>query len=630
MSNAPGSSRIGVEKAEVTDKQLRKALNVFDIAYLVIGAVIGSGWLFGSLYAASVAGPAAIISWILGGVFLMFVAFSFAELGGMIPKSGSIVRYPQYSHGSLTSYILAWAYFLGAITVPPAEAEAVVTYMSSYVPGLTVSGVLTLLGGIVAFAFLTFFFLLNYFGVHVMGKTNTGVGWWKLLIPILTVAFLIGLFFHPANFTGMPGGFVPYGWAPVFMALPTTGIVFAYLGFRQGVEYGGEAKNPQRDLPLGTVLGFLTCMAIYILLQVAFIGAIDWSKLNLKPGDWADLTSTVLSSGPFYEIMKVSGVAILAAFAIVLLIDAIVSPSGTGWIYTGTSARTFYGMAADGHLPDWFLQLNRWKVPKWATIAAWLVGALFLIPYPAWVYIATFISSTTVLTYVVVGSTLVVLRKTAPNAPRPFKLPAAYVFGALAFIFAYLIPYWSGFTTMWGVTALVLAGLPMFFMYTSVNRFGVKRANAVILGVIYWIILALSTWFLIYQDIIVPYNAASASGSALPFGMKYVVPFMTYWVLMLVVTVIFILIINMWANEEGKQHIKAGWWVIGLLFSVLLLDFFGPFSVWTSPPLPFPWDTITAAIVALALFIWSVYSGIPTRDLEVVLREMGVIKEERK
>ena len=111
MSNAPGSSRIGVEKAEVTDKQLRKALNVFDIAYLVIGAVIGSGWLFGSLYAASVAGPAAIISWILGGVFLMFVAFSFAELGGMIPKSGSIVRYPQYSHGSLTSYILAWAYY---------------------------------------------------------------------------------------------------------------------------------------------------------------------------------------------------------------------------------------------------------------------------------------------------------------------------------------------------------------------------------------------------------------------------------------------------------------------------------------------------------------------------------------
>ncbi|PVU72804.1 amino acid permease [Vulcanisaeta sp. SCGC AB-777_J10] len=628
MSTPPESGRrLGVEKAEVTDKQLRKALNVFDISYLVIGAVIGSGWLFGSFYGAATAGPAAIISWTLGGIFLIFVALSFAELGGMLPKSGAIVRYPQYSHGSFTSFIFAWAYLLGAITVPAAEAEAVVTYMASYVPGLlTPTGVLTLEGGLVAFAFLTFFFLLNYFGVHVMGKTNTGVGWWKLIIPILAIALLLGLFLHPANFTALPGGFVPYGWAPVFLAIPTTGIAFAYLGFRQGIEYGGEARNPQRDLPLGTVLGFIICMTIYILLQVAFIGAIDWSKISLKPGDWADLTSTTLSSGPFYEIMKISGIPILMAFAIVLLIDAMVSPSGTGWIYTGTSARTFYGMAADGHLPDWFLKLNRWKVPKWSTIAAWLIGALFLIPYPAWVYIVTFISSTTVLTYVVVGSSMLTLRKTAPNAPRPFKLPGAWVFGTLAFVFAYLIPYWSGFTTMYGVTALVLAGLPFFYMYTAVNRFGVKRSNAAILGIIYWVALALATYFLIYVDIITPYNATGP----LPLSAKYITPFVIYVVLMAIVTVAFTWVINAWANEEGKQHIRAGWWVLAVVFSILVLDFVGPFSVWESPPLPFPWDTVTAAIVALALFLWSVFSGIPTKDLEVVLREMGVIKEEKK
>jgi amino acid transporter len=148
MSTPPESGRrLGVEKAEVTDKQLRKALNVFDIAYLVIGAVIGSGWLFGSLYAAATAGPAAIVSWTLGGIFLLFVALTFAELGGMLPKSGAIVRYPQYSHGSFASFILAWAYLLSAITVPPVEAEAVVTYTSSYVPGLlTPTGVLTLEG----------------------------------------------------------------------------------------------------------------------------------------------------------------------------------------------------------------------------------------------------------------------------------------------------------------------------------------------------------------------------------------------------------------------------------------------------------------------------------------------------
>jgi amino acid transporter len=624
MTNPPNTERkIGAEKAEVSDKHLRKALNMMDISYLVIGALIGSGWLFGSLYAAATAGPAAIISWILGGIFLLFVALAFAELGGMIPKSGAIVRYPQYSHGSFASYILAWAYLLTAIAVAPSEAEAAVTYMSSYIPGLlTPTGLLTLKGGLVAFALLTFFFLLNYFGVHVMGKTNTGIGWWKLIIPILTVVLLLALFFHPANIASLPGGFLPYGAAPLFLALPTTGIVYAYLGFRQGIEYGGEAKNPQRDLPLGTIIGFLIGMAIYILLQLSFIGAVDWSKVGVKPGDWASLSSSVLSSGPFYEIMKISGIPILMAFAIILLIDAIVSPSGTGWIYIGTGSRTFYGMAADGHLPDWFLSLNKWRVPKWATIAAWLIGALFLIPYPAWVYIATFISSTTVLTYVVVGSSLVTLRKTAPNAPRPFRLPAAYVFGALAFIFAYLIPYWSGFSTMWGVTALVLAGLPLFYMYTATGRFGVDRLRAIILGVIYWIILGLATWFLVYEDIIVPYNATGG----LPLSSAYVMPFVEYLVVMIIVIFAFTYLIRSWSNEEGKQHINAGWWVLGVLFTVLTLDFIGPFGVFKTPPLPFPWDTVTAAIVALVLFIWSAFSGIPTKDLEAVLRETGAIK----
>ena len=627
MANPPETGpQVGEKVAEQSDKQLRRALSQWDIAFLVIGAMIGSGWLFGSLGAAATAGPAAILSWVIAGFLMVFIALSYAEIGGMLPKSGGIVRYPQYTHGGFASFLMGWAYFLSATTVAPSEAIAAVTYMSSYVPSLMSNGILTPLGTLVAAVFTVFFFLLNWFGVHVMGKTNTGVGWWKLIIPILAIALLLGLFLHPANFTALPGGFVPYGWAPVFLAIPTTGIAFAYLGFRQGIEYGGEARNPQRDLPLGTVLGFIICMAIYILLQVAFIGAIDWSKISLKPGDWADLTSTTLSSGPFYEIMKISGIPILMAFAIVLLIDAMVSPSGTGWIYTGTSARTFYGMAADGHLPDWFLRLNRWRVPRWSTIAAWLIGALFLIPYPAWVYIVTFISSTTVLTYVVVGSSMLTLRKTAPNAPRPFKLPGAWVFGTLAFVFAYLIPYWSGFTTMYGVTALVLAGLPFFYMYTAVNRFGVKRSNAAILGIIYWVILALATYFLIYVDIITPYNATGP----LPLSAKYITPFVIYVVLMVIVTVAFTWVINMWANEEGKQHIRAGWWVLAVLFSALVLDFVGPFSVWKTPPLPFPWDTVTAAIVALALFLWSVFSGIPTKDLEVVLREMGVIKEEKK
>ncbi|MGC9209933.1 MAG: APC family permease [Acidilobus sp.] len=654
-----GEERVlAVEKAEVTDRQLRRALNVWDITYLVVGAMIGSGWLFGALYAASMVGPAAILSWIIAGVLMIFIALAFAELSGMIPKSGAIVRYPQYSHGSFASYILAWAYLLSAITVAPAEATAVVTYMSSYVPGLvSSSGVLTLEGGLVAFGFLTFFFLLNYFGVHVMGKTNTGVGWWKLLVPLITIILIMALYFHPANFSKLPGGFVPYGAAPIFFALPTTGIVFAYLGFRQGLEYAGEAKNPQRDVPLGTILGFLIVMAIYVLLQVAFIGGVDWSKLvvnvtsdpsnaswrlvPIQPGSWGNLSSALvnttgypsLSSGPFYELLRMSGIAILVGWGIFLLVDAIVSPSGTGWIYEGTTTRTFYGMAADGHLPDWFLRLNKYKIPWVSLIASWLIGALFLIPYPAWVYIASFISSTTVYTYMIGGPALVVLRRTAPQAPRPFKVPAAEIIGGLAFIAAFLIVYWSTFSTLWGVVALILAGLPLFYMYTLPNRFGVKRSTGIVLGVLYWIVLGLTTYYLLYLGVVQESKTLLTQTPTPPFieVLGRTLPNFIIWIVVnLATTVGFTLALTRGAAEEAKVHIKSGWWVVAATFAGLILSFLGPYGpyapyVSSYVIIPFPWDTVLATVVAIVLYVYAIKSGVFTKDLEIVLRDLGII-----
>jgi amino acid transporter len=162
---------------------------------------------------------------------------------------------------------------------------------------------------------------------------------------------------------------MPYGSAAVFLAIPTTGIAYAYLGFRQGVDYSGEAKRPT-DVVWGTVLGFIIVMAIYVLLQVSFIGGLNFNNLYLvnintqtnqvvqvigHPSagtwNWGYLSSTgvpvssnvaefvayktssgyvPVSSGPFYGVLVSSGVGILAAFAIILLIDAVISPSGTG------------------------------------------------------------------------------------------------------------------------------------------------------------------------------------------------------------------------------------------------------------------------------------------------------------
>ncbi len=114
--------------AEKSDRKLKMSLNTWDLLFLSLGGIIGSGWLFAAYAASSIAGPAAILSWIIGGIIVLIIALNYAELGAMIPRSGAIVRYGQYSHGNLAGYFMAWAYFLSAVSVPAIEAEAVVEY----------------------------------------------------------------------------------------------------------------------------------------------------------------------------------------------------------------------------------------------------------------------------------------------------------------------------------------------------------------------------------------------------------------------------------------------------------------------------------------------------------------------
>lgn len=150
-------------EAEKTDKQLRKSLTFIDIIFLVLGALIGSGWLFASFYASEVAGPSAIVSWIIAGVLMLFVALAYAELSGAIPKSGAIVRYPKYTHGNFASYFLSWSYLVASLSVAPAEAIAIVTYLGIFYPwlfktvtiALGTATILTPPGIVIAFILLT-------------------------------------------------------------------------------------------------------------------------------------------------------------------------------------------------------------------------------------------------------------------------------------------------------------------------------------------------------------------------------------------------------------------------------------------------------------------------------------------
>ena len=611
------------KEASTKDRELKRALGTWDISFLVIGAMIGSGWLFGALGGAYTAGPAAIISWIIAAVLMLFVALVYAELAGMLPKSGGIVRYPQYTYGGLASYIFSWSYLLSSVSVAPSESLAAINYMSSYVNGLlTSSGVLSIKGFAVALVLMLFFFALNWYGVRVMSSVNTAVGVWKVIVPTATFALLFALDFHASYVISLRGGFAPYGWAAIFMAIPTQGIAYSYLGFRQGVDFAGEAKRPN-DVIKGTVLGFILVALIYVLLQVSFIGAVNWSAVSVTPGDWQGLYSE-LHTGPFYLIMKQSGVYVLAGFAVLLLMDAIVSPAGTAWIYVGTCARAMYGMAATGNLPPSFLTLNSHRVPLWGTVLTLLIGLLFFLPFPTWYAISSFIVLTTVLTYVVGGPALVTLRRTAADAKRPIRLPWAEVIGAVAMIASFLIVYWATYYVLWFAFALIMGGLPLFLGYSAVRAYGSSLRRGISSAVLYLAALVASTYFLIYLPIVAPTGWPSPTPVAIALTGTRLIDFVVYVIVIAFATLLALFYVRPTMDERGKQHVLSGLWVIGVLLSAYALSFLGDFGVFSIPVIPFPYDTVLAAVTALIWYWVALESGIVTEELQVALKELGI------
>ena len=599
--------------AKESDKKLKKALTLQDLFFMSMGGIIGSGWLLGVDKGAYLAGPSAVIGWLVGGIIILFIALVYAEISGAIPRSGSIVRYPHLTHGGYTGFILGWAYLLSAVTVPTIEAEAVITYASTYYPSwVSSTGTLTPVGIAVALVILVVFFFLNYFGIKFLGKFNTVVTWWKFIIPTLTFIFLF-FAFKSSNYTAYKG-FTPLGVPAMFLAIPT--FTFAYLGFRQALEYGGEAKRPQRDIPRATIYSIVVATLLYCLLQISFIGAINWSAAGYSAGAWTTLNGGVYHTAPFYYALKETGIPALGAFAVLLLVDAWVSPAGTGWIYTGTGTRTFYGLATTGYFPKLFLRISeRTKIPLFSLVAAIVVGALFLAPFPSWYLLVDFIVGTSVFTYVLGPLALHIFRKTAPNINRPFRLPYAWLFAPLGFVGGTLIIYWSGYPYLYYVWTAVFLGLPIFYFLYAPREMGIRLRTSAIIGIVQAVAIVLVSIYGYTSTYV--YDALN--GIAIPASASTLTAnFAVYFVLLVLAMYIPMFVTQTVTKKESKQVMRASYWVITLAFFTYVVSFFGAFGPLPANqvPLPFPYDNIVVIVGSLFIYAWGVISGYKTEAID--------------
>jgi amino acid transporter len=472
------------------DALLHRQVGPMALMFTGLGSIIGSGWLFGAWRCAQLAGPGAVYAWLIGAIVVLFVAFTFAELGAMFPESGGAVRYGHYSHGALVGFVTGWAAWIAIVSVIPVEAEASVQYMSSwpwswaqalYVRAANGQGELSSAGLSIAALLVIVYFLVNFWSVKVFAHTNSAITFFKLVVPAATAIALMCTEFHPGNFhIGVHGGVHVGHWASVLTAVATSGVVFSYNGFQSPVNLAGEACNPGRSVPFAIFGSIALSTVVYVMLQVAFLGAVDPQHLG---EGWAALDY----SSPFAQLALALG---LNSLALLLFADAFISPSGTGCTYTATTARMIFAMERSAVLPKVFGTIHpRYGIPRPAMWLNLVVSFIFLFRFRGWGKLAAVISVATIITYLVVPVSVMALRRTAPDRHRPLRVLGLAILAPIAFVLATLMLYWARWPYTGEIMLLLVLPLPVYGYYQA--RSGWPNFRAQLRGA-WWLLAFLS------------------------------------------------------------------------------------------------------------------------------------------
>jgi amino acid transporter len=437
--------------------QFNRSINSVALMLTALGSIIGSGWLFGPMFAAQVAGPAAVLTWVIGGILMMIIALNFAELATAFPVAGGMVRFADFSFGPLMSFTVGWMVWLSSVVVAPVEVLAMLQYATNYFPGLIEPStrVLTSSGMVAAATLMAVMVVLNFYGAKFFSRTSTVMVLLKLIVPIVVLCTLFSLDFHTENFSAQ--GFMPQGWHGVLAALPLGGVIFSYIGYSSAIQLAEEAKNPQRAIPFAIIGSLSICIVLYVLLQLSFVAALPSSAFA---HGWAQLKFAG-DLGPFAGILAALGIGWLV---FVIYGDAIISPFGTAYIYTAATARVSYAMVETKFFPEFFKKLNLHGVPARALLVNYGVGLILFLPFPGWQSMVSFIISCFVISYIIGPIALITLRHTHAEQPRPFLLPGAPFLAALGFYISNLLVYWTGWNTVWKLMVALAVGMVVFII----------------------------------------------------------------------------------------------------------------------------------------------------------------------
>ena len=453
---------------------LKRVLTARHLVLLGIGAVIGAGiFVLTGHAAANHAGPAVVLSFVIAGVACGLAGLCYAEFASMLPVSGSAYSYAYATLGEFVAWFIGWMlvleYTFAAATVSVGWSGYFTGLLDSIGSGLGFSvslpealtsapftvaeGRLVPTGAIVnlpAIAIATAIAALCYRGITQSAFVNSIIVLIKLVVIFLFMGFALQ-FVDADNWTPfIPESAGPerFGWDGVFRAASI--VFFAYIGFDAVSTAAQEAKNPQRDMPIGILGSLFICTLIYIAMSAVMTGIMPYSLLGTpKP------VATALENYPSLLWLKtVVEIGAIAGLSSVILVMMVGQP------------RIFYTMSRDGLIPPAFGRIHsRFRTPHVGTVVVGVTAVILagLLPIGT---LGELVSMGTLLAFATVCIGIPVLRRTRPDLPRAFRVPAAPLVGILGAA-ACLYLFMKSFAQNWHwMSAWIAIGLAIYFGYS--------------------------------------------------------------------------------------------------------------------------------------------------------------------
>ena len=459
-----------LQAQEASGNELRRTLTATQLTLLGIGGVIGTGiFVLTGVAAAQNAGPALALSFIFAGIGCMFAGLCYAEFAAMIPVSGSAYSYSYATLGEGIAWFIGWnlilEYLFAVATVSvgwSGYAVSLLDQLHIHIPDalshapfdqdrltehlVRTGAIINLPAMLIVAAIAT----ICYIGIKQSATFNSWIVTIKVTVIILFIMFGIS-FINTANWHPFvppnEGHFGEFGWSGVLKAAGV--IFFAYIGFDAISTAAQEARNPQRDMPIGILASLVICTILYVIVATVLTGMVSYKELNV-----AAPVALALDKYPGLHWLGIP-----------IKLGAVAGMTSVMLVMTIAQARIFFAMARDGLLPQFFGKVHpKFRTPSTGTVVTGVTAAIIGGLFPVGV-LGHLVSIGTLAAFVTVCIGVLVLRKTRPDLPRPFRTPLPWFTCLAGAAVCGLMMVSLGAATWWRLAIWTVFGVGVYVFY---------------------------------------------------------------------------------------------------------------------------------------------------------------------